>query len=538
MKAISLARVSDPKQTDNYSVESQHNLINTLAMQRGITVIKELSETKSGRKFRDTVQEAYDYCKARVNRKTKKSNIRYILVYNWERWFRNTQKSYYWIHLFGEIGVEVNSVSKWINYHETGDLYIHAFEQVSAQVGSMKISENTLRGQYESKINGGLTNSRPPRGVLRIKNENEPSYIIPCPELGQYYTTAFDMVLNLIPPAQVYKQFGREKLGPRSSFYDALKNPVYAGRQYVTGKLPGQESKWVELRNKGTVTTWGKFQIVQDILKSNTKTPTVIDDSFVAKQVVKCPICNGNATSERSKGRSAIYHYYTCSSNRKHFRLSEPKVDSFFIQMIKAFSLSDEAMKYLQEKTDAYSKEGKQVIGHKIGHKKRELDKAQQRAAKALEMLIDGRLTDDEYDAVKSNVNRIEVELSKLQWEKENFGGIIEKTMYLVENIGLLYPDLDGKGKSLFLKTLFPNGLVLNAQRASESIKYCRTGTINKIFVATGCNTILNKYIKMDDELNIANRPVKGDYSDYHRTNDTAFHADLIERFLAYINVA
>ena len=518
--AITLQRVSSEDQSDNTSIDSQNNFNEQILREKGYKVIKSFSEVKSGRGQRSTVEDAFQYVEKWNRRKSKKEQISLVAVYDWSRWFRNVDLAGYWKTKFQEIGAEVNATSEWVDSEQAGQTIIRSVRMAMAEEESRDNSRRTLRGIYFTYKQGYLA-STPPRGIKRVNGPDGKKWVGYDPVKGEPYRKAFMRVAAGESPSSVYSDLGGSKsFGGRSTFYEALRNPLYAGRVHYKSKIKGQPDLDVSLKTIETVTDMATFRRVQQRLSENKSTPKRIesDSLFVGKGVIRCPECGELTTSESSRNKmKKTYHYYRCVRAASHYRVRREKVDEFFEILLRELTIRPEAMEYLQDKAEAHVKEMRKACSHKIGLLKRDLEAAEKRVKKGLQLLLDEVIDKEDYERIKEEVSEVEAKISQQEFFRSNQGQLLSWFRDIFSDLTSVYESISSSGRSELLRMIFPEGFFLEHESPSADINYLRTPRLNTIFSAIPRESINYTSIKIENGLKSETIPDGGGRPDLNR---------------------
>jgi len=514
MYAITLQRVSSSKQADNTSIESQETINRATLEQKGFTVVMSFSETKSGRAERETVIQAYEFCR-QWNQK-KRDKIQVLCIYDWSRWFRNQDLAGYWRTKFTRIGVEVNAATEWITDDDTGQLYVRAFKTAQAQAESIENSKRTKRGMYFTVKKGyhlGMT----PRGIIKTPPQPDgKKWIDIHPELGPKYKTAFQRIAAGATPKQVYRDLGGYKtFGGKSTFYTSLRNPIYAGQYHYKSTIDGLPDLNVNLKAIRTVIDLATFRKVQTILEQNAtpgKSPSS-DQLFWAKKSILCPVCSSRSTSEKSRGRSKVYYYYRCAADATHSRIRQDQAHRIIQTAIKSLQMDQRTIKQAQEMMQDKFKSFRTELSNKEKLLNRQMDQSKDRLQKAVRMFIDGHIDQDDLNLVKSDQQKLQTELTKIRFMKSHQFEIMQNALNMMGSLESAWENLDHSGRASFLQMVFPEGFLIDPD---ENV--CRTTRINAIFNATPINTGDLGLIKIGTDSETPSIPVMGPSQDQSRT--------------------
>lgn len=511
--ALALTRVSDESQSDNSSIESQLVGIKNVLASKNIDLVHTISETASGGANRDSVNEAYEFIK-NWNRSKKSKKITYLVVYAWSRYFRDVALSGYWLQMFREIGVEVNSASRWIDYSTRAGIFEYAIEIAQAASERKSISEHTLRGMWMRTKQGNLV-TKAPRGVVKIKVDND-LYIDKCPKYGDAYTSLFSLLSQGVKVKEAYVKLGGANIfGSMSALYEAIRNEVYCGRKHFEGKLQGYEDLYVSLNAISTVTDYNTWLLANENVKVDERKSKYKENDylFVAKDIIRCPITYEVLGTTIPKGRSRSYYYYRCrcgNHDKKAWRVSKEAVDDLLERVIADLQIAPAAYEYFKQKSKTLIDQSSSLVKQNIAKLKTSLEEAKTRSQKALEMRVDGEITKEEYKAIKAKQLSIEASILEANMVMSVQGETYTKVFTMFADIKNLWVNVDSTAKKAMLQMIFPEGFVVGSKSPNDVIPYCRTATINDLFSLSGFESESYGAIKIETGINQRFIPVKG----------------------------
>lgn len=149
-------RCSTEEQQKGFSHEYQRGGIESAQKVIGWKCLGQHSDTITGTSFvRDGLEHIYNLYK------NNRGALQYILVHKFDRFGRDVGDAFQTIKRFREIGIEINSPNKWIDYSDSNYPVLLAIEFGTAQGEIMKISDRTRGGLYATNLDGYYTGPCP-----------------------------------------------------------------------------------------------------------------------------------------------------------------------------------------------------------------------------------------------------------------------------------------------------------------------------------------------------------------------------------------
>lgn len=148
------------------------------------------------------------------------------------------------------------------------------------------------------------------------------------------------------------------------------------------------------------------FWKVQDLLAKKAKIlppkQAKIREDFPLRAILQCRKCGGSITGSRSKGNGGLYSYYHCQHQcRERFKTESANV---------AFEKLLESFKFKEEVIDGYVEilitelKAQQKNGNtRVIQIEKEISQFKERISKALQLMLDGDISPDDYKTIKSN---------------------------------------------------------------------------------------------------------------------------------------
>lgn len=342
-------RVSTVIQVDGFSLDAQEQEIRAFAQMRGINIVGKYSdEGKSGKnaEHRPAFNQMMD------DIRSKKDNVRYVLVFKLSRFARNTSDTAKYLQELASYGVGLLGVKDGIDTSTVTGKMIANIMGAVAEVELENIHEQTLAGRQQKARSGLWNGAQAPYGYVL---ENKALTI--CPEKAEIVKEIFRLYteegqsIRYITKKLNDDDIKREQRGNTqfSLFTDRtvrsiLKNPVYEGKiaygRRHTVKVEGtnndtkvvkqtDESKiiLVDGLHEAIVTpdTFSKAQMLLSKNVAHRKTRSDSSTVYPLTGLIRCPDCGKNIFGysapprPRKNGKEGFYPRYIsyrCISGR------------------------------------------------------------------------------------------------------------------------------------------------------------------------------------------------------------------------------
>ena len=386
-------RVSSKVQENGWSLEAQEELMGEYAAKRGIRIVEDFCEARTGTK---TGRQEFNRMIKSIR---ENPQVRIIIAEKTDRIYRNLKDYIVMDELFTE-GVELhlakegNVLSSKSNSHEK--LY-HEIKVILAKNYIDNLREESGKGMIQKAKDCIYPSTAPIGYVNDIDKVSGKRMIFIDPERAPYVIRAFEMyasgnysagTINEI----LYKDGFRTRKGhkySKSSMERMLKNIFYTGRFEYKGIYcsKAQHERLVsdEL-----------FDIVQDRFEGQDKTRkhTV---KFPYLNLIKCGECGSYMTAELKKGR---YVYYHCNDFHKRgckkgSYINQEKIDRVIEDLLKRLNWGEEfisdvlnCIKDIHKKKNEYNHNVEKNINNQI-------QTIQKRIERLYEDKVDGNITEE-----------------------------------------------------------------------------------------------------------------------------------------------
>ncbi len=457
-------RVSDEKQVDGYSLDSQTELCAKKAEELGYVVSKTFREEGVSAKTTDRpeLQELLKYCK------TKENKISAVFVYSYSRFSRNTVNFLTLKMVLSKSGIEV------ISYTEPGGdspeatfitTILAAKDQYENETRARTVS-NSLRKRF---LEGHIT-ARPPFGYLMIK-ENGKSHAIKDPNtfpiLQNFWYRIVEEKLSLDVVAQELNKIGvksiQNKRFTAKSLSLIFSNKFYMGilvsEKY--GETPGLHEPMIDEE---------VFYQVRQIIKGRQpfcKKHAKLREDFALRGILVCPDCQ-NKTMMTSSWVRQLYPTYYCQSRKVHLIRSFKRdvVEKEFLKLLAKIKFTEKHMQHLAE-----------MLKEKYAAKYQQLNISQDKIREDIEALklakkiarkknVEGLYTDEEYLEMKDEYQSLIAVKESLLSEKKiditKIDTILEFVSYFMSHLDQVFIKASPEGRLAIASSIFPDGVIFD----------------------------------------------------------------------------
>lgn len=445
--AYMYTRVSTVIQVDGFSLDAQEQEIRAFAKMRDINIVSKYSdEGKSGKNAEH--RPAFNQMMEDI--RSKKDNVRYVLVFKLSRFARNTSDTAKYLQELASYGVGLLGVKDGIDTSTTTGKMIANIMGAVAEVELENIHEQTLAGRQQKARSGLWNGAQAPFGYA-IENKK----LVICPEEAETVREIFSLYTEEGQSIQyITKKLNDENVqrqqrgNTRFSTFTTrtvrsiLKNPVYAGKiaygRRHTVKVEGtnNETKVVKQNDESKIIIVDGLHeaiISQDIfekagarLNENTAHRKTRSDSttvYPLTGLIRCPDCGKNIFGysapprPKKNGKEGFYPRYisyrcisgrdrngvTCSLANKYY--SGAKLEKEVKEVISSMVTIPEFVELVSQKIDCQTdidmlKKKRSAIEAEFGKYSGNLVQTERRLAE-----LDA--SDRHYDRKVDSLNRI-----------------------------------------------------------------------------------------------------------------------------------
>ena len=431
MKAVLFARVSSREQEQGASIDAQMATIYDYCNRKGLPIIKEYSIVESSV---NGDRKQYKEMLAFVQHRPEKIAIIVNCVDRLQRSYKDTP-ALDDLRRAGKIEVHFLKENLILCKDSTGmELMFWNMSVLMANSYVLSLADNVKRSMKFLWEHGHWT-SQAPLGYRNIRNADGKADIdfdpVRAPlvkRLFEEYAKGYMSLQGMVEFASGIGLTCRNggKL-QRSEINNILHNSFYFGLMTVNDK--------VYPHVHGNIIDKELFDLVQDTLTGKRRTPNKQpygSKPFALRGVIRCS-CGCLMSPEIKKGK---YVYLKCSHAKGHCE-QRPIKESLIMEQIETevigkISIPDEIMDDLQAKVKKMLEgENEQALSNKR-RLEAEVKSLKAKESRLVDLLIDGTLTKQMYDAKLEEVKKEQDRLSSLQLK---YGQVEENINRMVSNV-------------------------------------------------------------------------------------------------------
>ena len=466
VKAFSIARVSDPRQTDALPAQKLRldAYSNRLKLNSEYYAFDETAYKEDRQKFReivDNIKKYPNFCIVvfdKIDRFTRDASSDIV----------QTMKG-----LVKEGKIELHFPSDNLIYHKNSpasDKTRLGMGMVFGEYYSSAISDNVKRRQ-EQKVNIGEFPGKAPIGYKNINitdaNGNIISKdIVPDPVRSKYIVKAYEMRLDGKSFRTIAKQLKEDGLRAntkgqgivsQSQIQTMLMNPFYYGVMRYNGKeYPHKYQPIIEKR------LFDKVQFLNED-RNNNSHKTLTRQVFTFSGIVRCATCGCSYSSYEKKGRV----YMRCSKARRDtIDCNQPPVPEAELlpqvdDLLKQLSISESIVNQVLDVLKGEHDNIQLYYRNAIKETKDKADVRDKRLETLYEDRLDGRITTPDYDKYvtryKAEKEELEYRLVEYTNNDKSFILTASHLLELAQNARSIFQSSQPAQKNKILKALLAN---------------------------------------------------------------------------------
>lgn len=467
-------RVSTDEQTKGYSPQNQEELLRKYCEINRIQIRSVIHEDFSAKTFNRP-----EWKRFLIQLKKFKGKSDLVLFTRWDRFSRNAGDAYQMINTLRKLGVEPQAVEQPLDLSIPENKMMLAFYLASPEVENDRRALNTFNGMRRARKEGRYMGVAPVGYINKI-TEKEVKYIAPDePNAGIMQWAFEEVATGKFNVEQVFKMAKQKGLPcTRNNFWNALRNPLYYGK-IVVPKYKDEPETLVNGKHQALISE-ALFYQVQEVLdgrKRYYRPKAVTGETLPLRGFLLCPLCGKVLTGSVSKGRTQYYSYYHCSDGCSS-RYRAELVNELLQQELEKFVPKPGTMEVFKlaitegfrDQSRALNDDKKKILA--------QLDEHQKRLSKARELLLTGDIDPWDYKTMKNDsekkISTLEAQLSQFASNTENVDKILDKALYNLSRVHILYRDGELADKrhiigSIFTEKLTFDGTALRTARVNEA---------------------------------------------------------------------
>jgi site-specific DNA recombinase len=437
-------RVSTQKQGEGVSLQAQQEAITAFASRHGLTVTEWFEEKETAAKSGRPVF-------TKMLKSLARGTAKGLIIHKIDRSARNL-KDWAVISELSDAGVDVYFANESLDFRSRGGRLTADIQAVIAADFIRNLREETIKGMT-GRLKQGLYPFRAPLGYLD-NGRGQPK--TPCPIKAPLIRHAFELYASgrhsLRSLQAEMNQLGLRNLsGQPISLHGIetiLRNPFYCGTIEITrtGQVyNGTHEPLIDVRT---------FNHVQDV-KAGRAGKKVTKHDHLYRGLFRCGHCDAPMSPELQKGRV----YYRCQTSACPTKtIREDEIASEVERALLTLQLTDENAAELEQHWDEWlSGQARSEVLRSLDLR---LDQAKTRQTRLTDLLLDGTLSNDEFNTRKRTlvleIRAIEEERDKAT-KNHLAGDEMKKYLELMKSLVLLHRSGKPAEKRMMVKYCFSN---------------------------------------------------------------------------------
>lgn len=464
-------RVSTEEQADKgYSQRSQQENLERHCEKAGIKIGKIILEDHSAKTFD---RPAWSGMLRRL-KEAKRDRPDFIFFTKWDRFSRNAGDAYQMLNILKRLGVEPQAVEQPLDLAVPENKMMLAIYLAAPEVENDRRALNVIYGMRRARKEGRYMGVAP-LGYANKVTEKGLKFIAPKYPEAEIMKWVFEEIeKGLYSGGQILKMANRKGLKcSRSSFFVALRNPVYCGKILVPA-FQEEEACLVQGQHEALISE-RLFLRVQDILdgkKGALGTKVLTPSPLSLRGFLCCPNCTRMLTGSASKGRSGHYYYYHCHAECG-VRFKAEVVNDAFEHELRKYQLKPETAKLFRMVIkDVFASEGKQQVDERKDIIKK-IEQQENLLSVARRKLLMDEIDSDDFKQIKKdckeNLSRLEARLLDLPVKEKKKSGqplnnLLENVVSTFSRLDILYKQATVEQRRELIGSIYPENLTFDGQ--------------------------------------------------------------------------
>ena len=462
INCILYIRVSTDEQAEKgYSQRHQEEILSKYALMKEYNIIAVFKEDHSAKSF---IRPEFNKILGLLKKKNHDINL--LLFTKWDRFSRNAGDAYAMINKLNKLGVEPQGIEQPLDLSVPENKMMLAFYLATPEVENDRRSLNVIVGMRRAKKEGRYVGSAP-KGYSNKRDEQDRAIIVPN-EKAEHIKKAFEWVATGLYSNIEVKNMLQAKFDhymSKSHFHTLVRNPIYIG--YVPIKAYKDEKANIVKGIHEPLISEELFWKVQELLdKKSKKLPpkqAKIREDFPLRAILECRKCGGSITGSKSKGNGGYYSYYHCQHKCKE-RYKTTSANEAFEKLLNSFKFKGEVIDAYLEILTSELRAQERTGNSRISQIDKEISQYNERISKALQLMLDGDITPNDYKTIKTNYEEKITELSR----KKILCSSSEKTIIqqlefglgTLKNLTNYYKSVDINTKQCIISSIFAKKII------------------------------------------------------------------------------
>ena len=333
-RAVLYLRVSDPRQVETYSLETQEAACREYCQRQGWEIVAVFREEGESAKTADRTElkRLLAWCGGR------KRKADYVVVYRLSRSARDVGDYHALKAWFERREMAIRTVMEsGIDDSPQGRLLENMLAAINQFENEVRAEQCVTGMRHAAQL--GRWVWRAPVGYRNVRLVSGLKTIEPDPAKAPLVKRAFELAASRISVAEVIKRVHERGLAsstgrPLAQSYirkNIFHNPLYCGRLVVPKWKIDREGTWEPIVSRDL---WNRVQLAIDGRSKPSQVHTIHRPDFPLRRFVRCGSCDGQVTASWSKGRSRRYPYYHCT-RCNDLRIRKEQLEDDFVALLR-----------------------------------------------------------------------------------------------------------------------------------------------------------------------------------------------------------
>lgn len=463
VRCVIYVRVSSDEQIAGTSLESQEAICRAFAERQGWqvdSVFRELGESAKS--------SARPQFQAMVAHATKRSlGIHRVLVYRLDRFARNSHDHAVYQALLAGAGAILVSATEPTKDDPTGR-FLQTVLAGIAQLDNDIRAERTVTSMRQLCSQGYWVH-QPPFGY-RVARLNGKPVLEADPIAGPVIRRVFaEIAAHRMTPAEAVQHLNRSGLKTRrngafsiQAVHTMLREPIYAG--WIRTKLTDGKTIRAEFSPLVDPAIFDRVQLVLAGRGRGVLSRKTGREEFVLRGLLQCGVCGERLTASWSKGRSSRYGYYHCRHGQCRLRIRKDAAEAAFVDLLQQVAERYRPFWSLlrHQITEVWTSR-RTTLNDQRDAVDRELRDTERAAAKLLDKLLDGTITDEIFKArdhqYRLHIALLKTKLHDSELDTYDVEALMSLAQRLLANLSELWAAGSPEWQRRFERALFPGGI-------------------------------------------------------------------------------
>ena len=451
-KAVIYTRVSDIKQQDNTSLESQRTYCTDYALKKGLDICAYFGGTYESAKTDDRKE----YKK--MLKYVRQHKISNIVVFSDDRFSRTGGQAINTIENLNLKGINVLSVTQPVDTETSTGMFFKKLNLLFSKYDNDQRREKTVTGMRQRLLKGYWIGTAP-LGYKNSRNKQNVPIIEPN-EKAKYIKMAFEWKANEnlanVEIVQRLKTRGLRIYKQRLT--EIFRNPVYCG--LISHSL--LDGKVIEGKHEPIVEK-GLFLKVHGIQSENNHAykHQKINDHLPLKGFTRCKNCKSPLTGYIVKKKDL--YYYKCKTVGCSCNKSAKALHKQFTELLGHYTIEEKYIAVIRQQLAYTFEYFNQTNDNELAQLRYTLKSTQSNLETVQERYALGKIESKHFikfsRKYEKEIDKIEQEIQKITHVSSNLESYINKSLKLFQNLNEIWSSACYIEKQKMQKVLFPGGI-------------------------------------------------------------------------------